>query len=270
MTPQRKPRGPYRKGIERRERILATALEVYAQRGLPPRGRRPRGPVPGRSPALLRLPRRTTPGSAGAPRHARNPGPPTAAPARPLSARSGTTWSSRAWSSCSSHCRPRPPSPPTTLTASSPTATGLSSRPSLPVWRQARAAETSALTRTPRGWRGSCSRSSTACRSSGCWPVHRYAGPGRDLQPAVHRRPVRNSPLTRLRLADTGLQWPGGGEAVDPLPPRGAMHGHNGHPPELLPALPSGKASRHEGDVGDHHAALLQGICRRFISSARP
>ncbi|ABW12558.1 transcriptional regulator, TetR family [Parafrankia sp. EAN1pec] len=33
MTSQRKPRGPYRKGIERREQILQAALDVLAQRG---------------------------------------------------------------------------------------------------------------------------------------------------------------------------------------------------------------------------------------------
>ncbi|KAB2341608.1 TetR/AcrR family transcriptional regulator [Actinomadura rudentiformis] len=33
MTGKRKPRGPYRKGIERREQILDTALEVFSQHG---------------------------------------------------------------------------------------------------------------------------------------------------------------------------------------------------------------------------------------------
>ncbi|OLT12467.1 TetR family transcriptional regulator [Actinomadura sp. CNU-125] len=33
MTTQRKPRGPYRKGVRRREQILDTALEVFAGRG---------------------------------------------------------------------------------------------------------------------------------------------------------------------------------------------------------------------------------------------
>ncbi|MFB4303895.1 TetR/AcrR family transcriptional regulator [Actinomadura sp. NTSP31] len=33
MSSQRKPRGPYRKGLERREQILRTALEVFAQQG---------------------------------------------------------------------------------------------------------------------------------------------------------------------------------------------------------------------------------------------
>lgn len=33
MTSPRKPRGPYRKGIERREQILDTALEVFARHG---------------------------------------------------------------------------------------------------------------------------------------------------------------------------------------------------------------------------------------------
>ncbi|SEG92707.1 DNA-binding transcriptional regulator, AcrR family [Thermomonospora echinospora] len=33
VTSQRKPRGPYRKGIERREQILKTALDVFAQHG---------------------------------------------------------------------------------------------------------------------------------------------------------------------------------------------------------------------------------------------
>ncbi|MEV5824719.1 TetR/AcrR family transcriptional regulator [Spirillospora sp. NPDC052242] len=32
MTTQRKPRGPYRKGVRRREQILDTALEVFARR----------------------------------------------------------------------------------------------------------------------------------------------------------------------------------------------------------------------------------------------
>jgi AcrR family transcriptional regulator len=33
VTTQRKPRGPYRKGIERREQILQAAFEVFAQHG---------------------------------------------------------------------------------------------------------------------------------------------------------------------------------------------------------------------------------------------
>ncbi|WP_106400526.1 TetR/AcrR family transcriptional regulator [Actinocorallia populi] len=33
MTTQRKPRGPYRKGIQRREQILDAALEVFSQHG---------------------------------------------------------------------------------------------------------------------------------------------------------------------------------------------------------------------------------------------
>lgn len=33
VTNQRKPRGPYRKGVERREQILQAALEVFAQHG---------------------------------------------------------------------------------------------------------------------------------------------------------------------------------------------------------------------------------------------
>ncbi|MFD0854798.1 TetR/AcrR family transcriptional regulator, partial [Actinomadura adrarensis] len=33
MAGQRKPRGPYRKGIQRREQILDAALEVFAQHG---------------------------------------------------------------------------------------------------------------------------------------------------------------------------------------------------------------------------------------------
>lgn len=33
MTTQRKPRGPYRKGVQRREQILDAALEVFSQHG---------------------------------------------------------------------------------------------------------------------------------------------------------------------------------------------------------------------------------------------
>ncbi|MFJ9707256.1 hypothetical protein [Streptomyces sp. NPDC101234] len=44
MTTPRKPRGPYRKSIERRERILDAALEAFAELGdRGPRGREAAG-----------------------------------------------------------------------------------------------------------------------------------------------------------------------------------------------------------------------------------